>query len=141
MSTPISGFASETEYRRFRKNAIKLTSFLSNNGCEVFSELKNVTSTGDYNSPANSVSEDFNRIKSNECFLLLHPAKMQTSSLIEFGYACALNKQIVVVGKKEDLPYLVIGYEEYSNRAKIVEVDKLSEEVFPSILSALQSVT
>ena len=140
LSTPISGFSTEAEYQEYRKEALKLIAYLRENGYEVCSELEKVVGSGDYDSPAKSVSDDFNSIKENDYFLLLHPARMQTSSLIEFGYACAFDKKVVVVGRRKDLPYLVIGYEEYSKKAKIIEKDKLMEAVFPAILNALQSL-
>ncbi len=140
LATPISGFSTEAGYQEYRKEALKLIAYLRENGYEVCSELENVVGSGDYDSPAKSVSDDFNSIKENDYFLLLHPARMQTSSLIEFGYACAFNKKVVVVGRRKDLPYLVIGYEEYSKKAKIVEKDKLKEDVFPAILKVLQSL-
>ena len=140
LATPISGFSTEAEYQKYRKEALKLIAYLRKNGYEVCSELENVVGGSDYDSPAKSVSDDFNSIKENDYFLLLHPARMQTSSLIEFGYACAFEKKVVAVGRRKDLPYLVIGYEEYSKKAKIVEIDILVEEAFPAILQAMQTL-
>lgn len=140
LATPISGFPTEAGYQEYRKEALKLISYLRENGYEVCSELENVVGSSDYDSPAKSVSDDFNSIKENDYFLLLHPARMQTSSLIEFGYACAFDKKVVAVGRKKDLPYLVIGYEEYSKKAKIVETDKLEDEAFSAILQVLQTL-
>lgn len=140
LATPISGFSTEIEYKEYRTEALKLISFLRENGYEVCSELENVVGSSDYDSPAKSVSDDFTSIKANDYFLLLHPARMQTSSLIEFGYACAFDKKVVAVGRKKDMPYLVIGYEEFSKKAKIVETDKLVEDIFPEVLNALESL-
>ena len=137
LAAPISGFALEKEYLIYRQKAVKLISYLRDNGYKVCSELESVSSSGNYDSPGNSVYEDFKNIKDSDFFLLLHPSRMQTSSLIEFGYACAFDKTIVVVGRKEDLPYLVIGYEEYSDKATIIDTERLSEDIFPRILDAL----
>ena len=83
---------------------------------------------------------DFARIKDCDYFILLHPKRIQSSSLIEFGYACALDKKIVAVGKRNDFPYLIIGYEEFSDKAKNIEVQELSDEVYPHILNTLKSL-
>lgn len=140
MATPISGFATEVAYKEFRKEALKLVSYLRKHGYEVCSELERISESDNYDSPVKSVSDDFNSIKDNDYFLLLHPGKMQTSSLIEFGYACAFDKRIVAVGRKKDFPFLVIGYEEFSDRAIIVETDELSTDDYPRILNALRQM-
>lgn len=140
MATPISGFGTKEEYYEYRKEALQLISYLRNEGYDVNSEIERIGQIDLYDSPAKSVEDDFNSIKENDFFLMLHPAKMQTSTLIEFGFACAQEKRIVVVADKKNLPYLVIGYQEYSKHAKIIEVEKLNAEVFSDIVKALRSV-
>lgn len=140
MAAPISGFLIEAEYQEYRKKVLKLISYLRDNGYEVYSELERVSGSEDYDSPGESVAADFRSIRENDYFLLLHPARMQTSSLIEFGYACAYDKKIVAVGKRGDFPYFILGYAAYSNKTKIVEADKLTEDVFPAIKDALGSI-
>ena len=137
LATPISGFATQKEYLNFKESALRLISFLRVKGYEVYSEMERIDGADDYDSPAQSVDEDFANIVASEYFVLLHPAKMQTSSLIEFGYACASNKRIVAVGKRSDLPYFVIGYAEYSDRAAIVEAEQLDDDCFRRIVDAL----
>ena len=140
IATPISGFNSEKEYKAYREKVIKLIAFLREKGYKVHSELEKVKSKNCYDSPEKSVEDDFNNIINSDYFLLLHPARMQTSSLIELGYACALKKNIVAVGKMSDFPYLVIGYEKYSKNTVVVDIDTLSESCYQQILCSLQSV-
>lgn len=141
LATPISGFATQNEYLDFKKNALRLVAFLRLNGFEVYSEMERIDGANDYESPAKSVEDDFGNISGCEYFILLHPARMQTSSLIEFGYACAENKKIVAVGRRSDLPYFVIGYAEYSNRALIVEGEELDDDCFVRISEALMNLS
>ena len=140
VSTPISGFSDEREYNKYRDEVIKFISFLRNNGFDVCAEIEKVYGVNDYDSPSKSVEMDFARIKDCDYFILLHPKRIQSSSLIECGYACALDKKIVAVGKRNDFPYLIIGYEEFSDKAKNIEVQELSDEVYPHILNILKSL-
>ena len=141
LATPISGFAAQNEYLVFKKNALRLAAFLRSEGYEVYSEMERIDCADDYESPAQSVEDDFGKISDSEYFVLLHPARMQTSSLIEFGYACAENKKIIAVGRKSDLPYFVIGYAEYSDRARVVEAEEPDDDCFRRISEALMSLS
>ncbi len=76
---------------------------------DIRSEIQNISETETYDTPEESLKKDFNEIEEADIFLLLHPMRIQTISLIELGYACALKKKLLIVGKKEDLPYLVHG--------------------------------
>ena len=140
LAAPISGFANEYEYKNYRINVMKLISFLRENGYEVFSEIECISGSKAYDSPATSIEKDFKDIASSDYFLFLHPMRIQSSSLIEYGYVCALNKKIVSVGRRRDFPYLIIGYEEFSDKSIIVETENISEEYYLQILMALKSL-
>lgn len=138
ISTPISGFSTQEDYLNYRKKVLKLIEYLRANSFDVCSEVEDISSEDNYDSPAKSVKDDFESIAENDFFILLHPERMQTSSLIELGYACAKNRKIVAVGKKSDFPYLVIGYADYDPSARIIETHELDDCVFPRILEALK---
>ena len=136
ISTPISGFADKETYLKYREVVVRLIEKLRRK-YEVCSEVEQIIEWDTYDSPMKSVKEDFCSIKNNSFFILLHPARMQTCSLIEFGYACALKKKILIVGRKKDLPYLAVGYAEYSKEVNIIETDKLSDGDFERIIHAV----
>ena len=140
ISTPISGFSTQNDYLSYRRKVLKLIEFLRANDYEVCSEVESISSEDKYDSPAKSVKDDFESIERNDFFILLHPARMQTSSLIELGYACAKNRKIIAVGKKNDFPYLVIGFADYNSNARIIETEDLDEAVFHRILDALKKM-
>ena len=73
--------------------------------------------------------------------MLLHPARMQTSSLVEFGYACAFNKKKLVVAKKLDLPFLIIGYAEDNDSARIVNTSIKDKNSYTLIIKALDELS
>ena len=49
------------------------------------SELESVEDVGTYDSPEQSVAKDFGNINEADCFMLLHPRKMQMSSLLSWA--------------------------------------------------------
>jgi nucleoside 2-deoxyribosyltransferase len=75
----------------------------------VYPKLENVNDVETYDSPEQSVKKDFKAIEDSDVFILLHPKKMQASSFIELGYAYALDKKILIVSEKENLPYIALG--------------------------------
>ena len=141
LASPISGFSSQDEYYSFRKEALSLIAFLRDKGYAVYSKIEGIVSSNNYDSPAKSVNEDFKAIKKNDIFMLLHPARMQTSSLVEFGYACAFNKKILVVAKKLDLPFLIIGYAEDNDSARIVNTSIKDKNSYTLIIKALDELS
>lgn len=108
LSAPISGFNMEEEYKKNRNIIIELIKTLRNN-YYIYSEVENINNLNNYDEPGKSALKDFARIKESDIFILYHPNKMQTSSLIELGYAIAFEKQIITISKKEFLPYLALG--------------------------------
>lgn len=137
ISAPISGFVDKTAYRLFRSFVLKLIDSLRQHQYEVCSELEQISHSEDYDSPTKSVEEDFSNIESSDIFLMLHPQRIQTSSLIELGYACAHKKIIVIVGIKDMLPYLAKGLEHSSIKAKIVDIPKFEITQIGVIIDSL----
>jgi nucleoside 2-deoxyribosyltransferase len=58
---------------------------------------------------------------------------MQTSTLIELGYAVAKEKKIIVIGKTDILPYLALGLSKYSSDIKILPYSELNESIFEQV--------
>lgn len=108
IAAPISGFKSETTYRQFRMSVLAFIEML-NKKHTVISEIMDISNSAEYDTPAESAKKDFYTIEISDIFLLIHPARMQTSSLIELGYAYALNKTIIIVSELSDLPFLALG--------------------------------
>lgn len=136
LATPMSGFQSKQQYIAHRKHVLQLITALSPK-YDICSELQNVYSIDAYDTPEESVQKDFNGIKVADIFLLLHPARMQTSSLIELGYACALRKKLVIVGEKADLPYLVHGLTQPDYNAIAIYSSTLNEKTIIKIEAAI----
>lgn len=133
IAAPISGFEDQGEYAHYRKNVVKLISSLRNMHCEVYSELEKLTTASGYDSPEMSVKADFFRIQRSDIFLLLHPKRMQTSALIELGYACAYAKTIIIVGPNKALPFLACGLRAFHCSVYYVDTQLINGEVIHEI--------
>lgn len=132
LAAPISGFKSEFQYKENRKNIINLIDKLRVNHY-VYSEVLNIESLSSYEEPAKSAVKDFAEISESDVFIIFHPMKMQTSTLIELGYALAKEKKIIVIAKPDVLPYLVYGLPECDSNVKIILASELDESIFGQV--------
>ena len=87
------------------------------------SELESVEDVGTYDSPEQSVAKDFGNINEADCFMLLHPRKMQMSSFIKLGYADALGKTALIIAHPENLPYMALGLNNEKTSVLILNPD------------------
>ena len=132
LAAPISGFADEAEYRKNRENLLKLIDKLSVK-FQVYSEISNIGSLASYDEPGESVIKDFNEIKESDIFIMYHPMNMQTSTLIELGYAVAKEKKIIIIGNTDILPYLALGLPKYSLNIKIISSSELNQIIIRQV--------
>lgn len=137
LAAPISGFSDENEYREYREKVLNLIMYLRKNSFDVYSEVERVIGKSNYDSPGDSVEDDFKKISDVDIFLLLHPKKSQTSALIELGYAYAKEKTIVIVGPTVALPYLAVGLPLVSKSVSVVDSCDLDVETFIRIVTVL----
>ena len=139
LATPMSGFRSAEMYASYRERLLELIAALSGRD-EVYSEMQRAASEEAFESPETSVREDFHEIEVSDLFLLLHPCRMQTSTLMELGYACALKKPVVLVGESENLPYMALGLKKPTYNALLIESSDISPETITKILAALEEL-
>lgn len=137
LATPISGLKND-DYSTYRSVLLNLVERLKENH-EVYSELERISDINCYDSPEKSVIEDFRKIKEAEVFLLHHPARMQSSTLIELGYACAQDKKIIIVGNKTDLPYLALGLPSAQLNTVIIETSEIDADIIEKIFQVIES--
>ena len=137
LAAPISGCSSEIEYQSVREGVINLVQALRSNGHRVLSELEDISGTDSYDSPAASVLLDFGQILASDVFILFHPRKMQTSALIELGFAYAHNKIIIMVSPEGALPYMALGFPEVNPQIRIIESASLDKNTVSQIIRVL----
>ena len=123
VSTPITGFGNMQDFLSFKECAVSVIDLLKSQGYIVYNEFEHIESENCFDSPSKSVDEDFMKIEKSDVFILIHPRRMQTSSLIELGYACALQKRIIIIGNFNDLPFLAKGLRDSRFHALILDHD------------------
>lgn len=136
LATPISGFQSEDQYIKYRKSVLLLIESLGNN-YEIYCELQKIIDIVSYDTPQDSLKKDFNAIEESDIFILLHPMRMQSSTLIELGYACALRKKMIIVGAQNDLPYLVNGLIEPDYDSIIINSSEIDDKIITEVIDAI----
>ena len=132
LAAPISAFKNEAEYIRNQKDILSLISKLDAK-FQVYSEILNIGTLSLYDEPGESVIKDLNEIDLSDVFIIYHPMNMQTSTFIELGYAVAKGKKIIIIGKMDDLPFLILGLSKYSSDIKIIPSSELGEDVFEQV--------
>ena len=108
LASPISGFQNEQKYISYRESVLAFIDTLSGT-FEVHSEIQEIQGMDSYDTCEESVRKDFQAIDEADIFVLLHPHRMQSSTLIELGYACAKKKKLLLIGAKDALPYMALG--------------------------------
>lgn len=136
LATPMSGFQNAERYAAYRERLLELIAALSEH-YEVYSEMQRAPTEEAFSGPETSVREDFHEIEVTDYILFLHPCRMQTSTLIELGYACALKKPAVLVGEPENLPYMALGLRRPTYNAILVDSSEISPETIDKIMAAL----
>lgn len=139
LSAPISGFNSDLEYNENREILIDLIKTIRVNN-SIYSEVENINNLCNYDEPGKSAQDDFKHIKESSIFILYHPKRMQTSSLIELGYAIALEKQIIIISKKEVLPYLALGLDSVLPSCHFIELPNVKFKLIEEVVDFIKTI-
>jgi len=110
ISAPMAAFENDND---FKSSKASLTDVIREikRSCgfhEVFYAGREIESSKDFAAEGLAVIENFRAVKYSKYFLLIYPKKLATSALIEFGWAMAFKKPIIILVKnREDLPFLL----------------------------------
>lgn len=137
IAAPISGFNDIEEYNKYRDLLLNFINFLRKE-FNVYSEIEKISNTDCYDDPKKSVINDFDRIQESDILIFYHPKRMQTSTLVEFGYAFAKNKKIIIIANPKDLPYLMQGISDVFSNVMIIESANLNEKITKEIVKVLK---
>lgn len=138
-STPISAFRVNQDYIEYRQHALNFISLLRERNT-VYSEIEEISELNYYDNPSDALSKDLDIIEKSEVFVIHHPFRMQTSTLIELGYAIALNKRIIIIGNRKDLPYLALGLPEKKSNASIINASSLTVQTAEEVLLKIAGI-
>lgn len=139
LAAPISGFKDEVQYKKNRENLLNLINKLSTK-FQVYSEISNIGSLASYDEPGESAIKDFGKICESDIFIIYHPMNMQTSTLIELGYAVAKEKKIIIIASPKTLPYLALGLSKYNSNIKIIPHSELNESILRQVEMIINEV-
>lgn len=130
VSAPMSSFESKKSYKKLRKVAERVAEEFESHGYKSFFGGRGVRYRSEETSSIKFPSENFERLKHAECFVLLYPAALPSSALIELGYALALNKKIAVFAERgADLPLVLKGLSVPLPNLHKHEVDRIADTV------------
>ncbi len=103
--------------------------------CNVWSEIELVSSDSDYDTPKQAVLNDLRIIDESNVFILIHPQKMQTSTLFKLGYAYSRIKKIIIVSEDKNLPYMVRGLDVPGKHVKYINSSSVDKVICKEILN------
>ena len=127
LSVPMASFESDTQYRAFRSDAMKVVKALrSKCRLTVFCALENIKSIKQFDLCGNSAQEDMEALRKSASFVMLYPERLPTSALFEAGYALALGLpcRFFVRNQSEDrykLPFLMRKLPEVFSHVSIID--------------------
>lgn len=140
IATPISGFESWEEYKLFRSGMLNLIHQLRKQKYTVWSEIEFVGNDSDYDTPEQAVLNDLSKIDESNVFILIHPRKMQTSTLFELGYAYSKINNIIIVGDCKNLPYMVQGLNVLGKYVKYISSNLVDNVTAEEILRLIDDI-
>ena len=110
ISTPMSSFKSDNEYQEHRKIIIELINYLKSNtkyNCIYFSG-ETLSNQDEFLPPDQAVRRDFGALEASRIFVLIFPGQLNSSVIVEAGYALALGKpSIYFIKDRHDLPFML----------------------------------
>ena len=139
LASPISGFQNEQKYISYRESVLTLIHALSQK-YDVHSEIQEIQTVSLYDTPEDSVRKDFKAIDEADVFILLHPIRIQSSTLVELGYACARRKTLLLIGSKDNLPYMALGLKKPDFNAEILYSSEINQATIDEVILLLENL-
>lgn len=79
-------------------------------------------------------------IDESSVFIIYHPQKIQSSTLIELGYAVAKEKIIIIISEYNNLPYMALGLPKYNEKINIINSLELNENAYIKIRNIINKM-
>lgn len=139
LATPISSFNTDEEFHSYRKKVLKAIAELRIEH-HVHCEIEKVKNDNNYDSPADSFTQDLSAIQACDVFIMHYPQPLPTSTLIELGIALALEKIVIIITPdKHQLPYLVQAIDSIGASIKLIEDEHLGKKATKKIIDFLRN--
>ena len=141
LSTPISAFESDDDYKKFRLwllNAIE--EIEKNSNVEsVFCVAQKVGSINSLDEPTESLKTDIEELESSSVFILFYPKKICTSALIELGFAVAKKINILIISPNRGiLPFMASQMDRVYENVHFIQGDMDDKETLILLLKYIK---
>jgi nucleoside 2-deoxyribosyltransferase len=140
-AAPMSSFGSNDDYQQSREAILDVAEHLSKQHrfSSVYYAGSSISSQAHFTSNNLAMQVDLQALREANLFILLYPARLLSSVLVEAGYAMAYKKpMLLMVKNRDDLPYFfreaeqVVGdkdlprieiqeYQDYRDLSKIID--------------------
>lgn len=127
VSAPMASVDDEA-YREMRETVSAIVGDLKKhaNMASVYYAGEEIETQADFDADVLAIKADFEKIRASRSFILLYPARIASSALIEVGFALALGKPVVIaVTNRDDLPFLLRSAGQALKRVRIYDCDNL----------------
>ncbi len=130
LSSPMAALPPGEEYESNRKFVLKFIEALRTQ-CDfknIFYAGRHIESTIDFDPADISVKDDLEAIHASRYFLMIYPAKIVSSVLVEAGWAIALRKpSIYFVNSHDHLPFLLQEAVQAFKHVKLYKFQQLDD--------------
>jgi nucleoside 2-deoxyribosyltransferase len=155
IAAPMSGFSSDSDYQESRKIILGMIKHLENDHkfSSVYYAGSEIASQAHFNSHELAMKRDLAALRKTDIFILLYPAKIISSVLVEAGYAMALLKPMLLMVKdKRDLPYFFQEAEQIPSEPNEIpkiaiqeyhdpqEIHSIIDSIMPKLLQYLLEI-
>lgn len=124
--------ASDDDYPAFKKCALSVKDALLRfaNAKEVYCPAEEIPNRGKFDGYKKAIIKDFQVLKESEHYVFIYPKSVNSSILVEMGYAIALSKNTTIFARdKNHLPFMLKKADQVIDNLEIHEYDKLQDIV------------
>ena len=110
ISTPMSSFSTDAAYQQHREEIMELINALRKNTRfkSVYFSGESLKSQEEFITPDHAIMQDFGALEASAVFIMIFPGSVNSSVIVEAGYALALGKpSIYFVKDKKELPFML----------------------------------
>lgn len=134
--------ADDNEYSEYKDCADKVKKALLEftNASEVYCPCEEIPDRGKFDGYKKAILKDFQILRESEHYIFIYPKPINSSILVEMGYAIALSKNTTIFAKNtSDLPFMLeeadkviynLEIHKYDSTSDIVDIIKRENDAF-----------
>lgn len=130
IASPMASVASEEDYAKHRNKVLEIEKALMAhcNFRSIFSASRNLPTKADFDANDVALVDDLRAIRESRYFMLLHPERSMSSTVLEAGVALAYGRpSVYFVRSRADLPFLMMQAEQALPGVKIHEYASVAD--------------